>query len=115
MRAPRVENKAVRIMDEETPLARDDIVFECPHCGKSMAIDQRGSGMVVVCPDCQARVQVPGPFITDNLAEIAGAPPPGGRSALDAAHVESIGKEVGLIQAALDRIVALLQDSVDRD
>ena len=50
-------------MDEQTEKPADitsnDIVFECPHCGKSLAIESRGAGLIIVCPDCQQRIQVP--------------------------------------------------------
>jgi len=36
-----------------------DIVFECPHCGKSHAIDQRGAGLVIPCTDCRQPITVP--------------------------------------------------------
>jgi transcription elongation factor Elf1 len=38
-----------------------DIVFDCPHCGKSLAIDYRGAGLVIQCSDCGNDVQVPIP------------------------------------------------------
>ena len=38
-----------------------DIVFDCPNCSKSLAIDYRGAGLFIVCPDCGNRVQVPIP------------------------------------------------------
>lgn len=38
-----------------------DIFFECPRCGKSLGIDERGAGLVVRCPDCGLRMQVPMP------------------------------------------------------
>lgn len=37
-----------------------DIIFDCPHCSKSLAIDHRGAGLVITCPDCSQPVQVPG-------------------------------------------------------
>ncbi len=40
-------------------IADSDIIFECPHCAKSMAIDQRGAGLMITCPDCATRIQVP--------------------------------------------------------
>ena len=36
-----------------------DIIFECPHCGKSLAIDPRGAGLTITCPDCRREVEVP--------------------------------------------------------
>ena len=38
-----------------------DIVFDCPVCGKSLAIDYRGAGLTIKCSDCQNDVQVPIP------------------------------------------------------
>lgn len=38
-----------------------DIVFDCPHCSKSLAIDCRGAGLTITCPDCTNKVQVPIP------------------------------------------------------
>lgn len=38
-----------------------DIVFECPYCGKSLSIDQRGAGLVIECTACQQLVTVPIP------------------------------------------------------
>lgn len=40
---------------------RTDVVFECPVCGKSLAIDRRGAGLLIVCPDCREQIQVPIP------------------------------------------------------
>jgi len=38
-----------------------DIVFECPYCTKSLAIDYRGAGLTVQCTDCDNNVIVPIP------------------------------------------------------
>ena len=38
-----------------------DIVFECPHCGKSLSIDPRGAGLVIRCTQCGKPVTVPIP------------------------------------------------------
>lgn len=38
-----------------------DIVFDCPHCGKSLAIDYRGAGLTIPCTDCGNDVEVPIP------------------------------------------------------
>jgi len=46
-------------MSEVIEISEEDIVFECPRCGKSMAIDRRGAGLTIACPDCQAYVRVP--------------------------------------------------------
>ena len=38
-----------------------DIVFDCPFCGKSLAIDYRGAGLIIPCSDCGRDVDVPIP------------------------------------------------------
>jgi hypothetical protein len=38
-----------------------DIVFDCPYCGKSLAIDYRGAGLTIPCTDCGKSVVVPIP------------------------------------------------------
>ena len=37
----------------------DDIVFACPHCGESLAVDRRAAGMEVTCPKCGGNITVP--------------------------------------------------------
>lgn len=53
-------------MQEENPAApaadqlqTGDILFDCPHCGKSLAIAPAGRGLVIPCTDCGRHVQVP--------------------------------------------------------
>jgi len=54
----------------ETPVAENaddaeirdtDIVFDCPHCGKSLVIDYRGAGLQINCSECGESVLVPIP------------------------------------------------------
>ena len=40
---------------------KTDILFECEHCGKSLAIDYRGAGLTIQCPDCHKEISVPIP------------------------------------------------------
>lgn len=119
-----------------------DIFFDCPGCGKSLAIDQRGAGLIVRCPDCGTRMQVP--FLeTPEKADISrehvpaasaraeGPKPETSRLAYsdeDAeAHrryleklrldylwrFEKIREEIAVIQAGLDRMVAILEEIRD--
>ena len=39
----------------------NDILFECGQCGKSLAIDCRGAGLNVRCPQCDSDLEVPIP------------------------------------------------------
>ncbi len=57
--------------DTETPapsITDNDIVFECPHCSKSLAIDKRGMGLTIQCPDCDRPIRVP--TISDTQAGV---------------------------------------------
>lgn len=38
-----------------------DIIFECPHCSKSLAIDYHAAGLSIPCTDCAKLVVVPIP------------------------------------------------------
>ena len=42
-------------------IKESDIVFDCPFCGKSLAIDYRGAGLTIPCSDCGRDVEVPIP------------------------------------------------------
>jgi len=49
------------IPELEDEIKDTDIVFDCPHCGKSLAIDYRGAGLTITCSDCGNDVEVPIP------------------------------------------------------
>ena len=49
------------VQHDGTEIKDTDIVFDCPHCGKSLAIDYRGAGLMIPCTDCGKNVQVPIP------------------------------------------------------
>lgn len=98
-----------------------DIVFECPKCGKSLAIDPRGAGLLVICTDCQTQVLVPGAaeetrLLADSEAGAEEQPVDLAarihqlerNQAMDQEKLRKISAEIGLIQAALDRMVDLL-------
>jgi transcription elongation factor Elf1 len=46
---------------ESDQILETDIVFECPHCSKSLAIDYHGAGLTIPCNDCNELVEVPIP------------------------------------------------------
>ena len=47
--------------DDSADIKETDIIFDCPHCGKSLAIDYRGAGLSIPCTDCGRVVEVPIP------------------------------------------------------
>ena len=60
MSDPNATDAASRELDPDE-IPETDIVFECPHCGKSLSIDPRGAGLVIRCTQCQQPVTVPIP------------------------------------------------------
>jgi hypothetical protein len=51
-------------MQDVTPqeeIRSTDIIFNCPVCGSSLAIDYRGAGLQINCTQCGSPVQVPIP------------------------------------------------------
>ncbi len=47
--------------NESTEIRDNDIVFDCPRCGKSLVIDYRGAGLEISCSQCGEPVLVPIP------------------------------------------------------
>ena len=47
--------------ERDAEIKDTDIVFDCTHCGKSLAIDYRGAGLTIPCTDCGKPVEVPIP------------------------------------------------------
>jgi DNA-directed RNA polymerase subunit RPC12/RpoP len=100
-----------------------DIVFNCPRCGKSLTIDQRGAGLMVPCPDCGSQVMVPGndeaggeeltsEEATESLALMVEKIHDLERKhALDQVRLEKVSEQLALIQAAVDRIVDIIQEA----
>ncbi len=54
------ENSGYEEVDSDD-IPDTDITFECPHCSKSLSIDQRGAGLVIACTSCHQLVTVPIP------------------------------------------------------
>ncbi len=52
---------ADEIIKESDEIQATDIVFDCPHCGKSLCIDYRGAGLNITCTDCGEETAVPIP------------------------------------------------------
>ena len=49
------------IPELEDEIKETDIVFDCPHCSKSLAIEYRGAGLTITCSDCGNDIEVPIP------------------------------------------------------
>lgn len=60
VQVPDDDDVAVYQLDEDQGVfSKNDIVFDCPSCGKSLAIDERGAGLIIECPECDHKIQIP--------------------------------------------------------
>jgi DNA-directed RNA polymerase subunit RPC12/RpoP len=94
-----------------------DIIFDCPQCAKSLAIDSRGAGLMIACPDCGTRIQVPYPEPgkgPSNLEKVTSL-----RQSMDQLRMmtsehqamrDRLNAEIAVIQSAIDRMVDILQE-----
>ena len=48
----------------EAAVSMADILFTCPKCSKPLAIDAKGVGLAIQCPECQYRAAAPLLIIT---------------------------------------------------
>lgn len=85
---------------KKATLEGSDILFECGQCGKSLAIDYRGAGLNIRCPQCDSDLEVPIPEGFD-LAE------------LDKAISESVAadKEIRVQMPDSDAVAAASSDA----
>lgn len=87
--------------------ASNDIVFDCPHCGKSLAIDTRGAGLMINCPECQLDVQVPGVPLSERQADA-------GNPAAPALNPAELSEALDASHAKIERLVASLEEVRER-
>ena len=118
-----------------TSIQPDDIVFDCPQCGKNLAIEARGAGMTITCPDCQNPIQVPYPeseslesgetisdeqvqLLREQLAAAQGrASELAGELETAQAKIERLEKTQSELQAHLEQISTewgVIQNALDR-
>ena len=86
----------------------DDIFFECPHCGKSMAIERHGMGLTIQCPSCGGLVKVPKISEDPVAAADAVALPPAALSSVleeNQTHIEQLQAQI----AALSEVKTALE------
>ena len=61
---------------DTTEVREGDILFDCPYCGKNLAIEAAGAGLMVPCAGCGKPVQVPIPDAATPEAPVAAVPRP---------------------------------------
>lgn len=87
-----------------TEIREGDILFDCPHCGKSMAIEEAGAGLMIPCASCGKEVQVPIPDASTPEAPVVAVPRP------DFSAEESPQEVIRQLDAAL----AMANEQIDR-
>src|SRR5258705_13962401 len=58
---------------QELTVSARDVLFECPACHKSLAIDEAATGMMIECPQCQTNVIVPSRLSENERLVLAAA------------------------------------------
>ena len=95
----------------------DDIIFECPFCGKSMAIDKRGMGLTITCPECDGLVRVPVVSgKTDRKPDSVAMPVEGLADALEESRVEldEMKEKLAAVEALRDKLEQQSRDHEEK-
>lgn len=85
----------------------EDIIFECPFCSKSMAIDKRGMGLTINCPQCDGLVRVPTVSeSTETAPDSVTMPVEGLADALDESRdeIEELKHKISELEALRDSL-----------
>ena len=90
-----------------TEIREGDILFDCPYCGKNMAIESAGSGLMVPCANCGKAVQVPIPDAGTPEAPVAAVPHPVPDEGEDPqTTIRQLDAALTMANQQLDRLVA---------
>src|SRR5258708_516791 len=54
-----MNKQPAKTKSDEIVVTNQDILFDCPACGKSLVVDVSAEGMIVDCPQCRTNVIVP--------------------------------------------------------
>lgn len=95
----------------------DDIVFDCPSCGRELAINFQGAGLKVSCPHCNERVDVPIPEDVHILEEDDEDTPPETKSdVMDAKDLKivELAEQLGLSESRVNELVQELVETRQR-
>jgi len=98
-----MSNEPTQIIDPGE-IHEGDILFDCPFCGKNMAIEAAGAGLMIPCANCGKQVQVPIPDASTPEAPVVHVPRP--------AMAEGEEPEETIRQ--LDAALAMANQQIDR-
>ena len=91
---------------DDTEVREGDILFECPYCAKSMAIETAGAGLMVPCASCGRPVQVPIPDSATPEAPVGAGASPSSREEEDPqAVIRQLDSALAMANEQIDRLV----------
>ena len=100
-----MSNDQTQAMDM-TEIREGDILFDCPHCGKNMAIEAAGAGLMVACASCGKAVQVPIPDAATPEAPVAPPPRPAAEGEDPQATIRQLDAALAMANQQVDRLMA---------
>lgn len=104
--------------NEPAEIREGDILFDCPFCGKNMAIEAGGAGLMIPCAGCGKPVQVPIPDTGTPETPVTPAVPVS-RPDLDgedspAETIRQLDAALGMANQQIDRLVAEKEELQER-
>lgn len=100
-------NDETKKVDEPTEVREGDILFDCPYCGKNMAIESAGAGLMVSCASCGRAVQVPIPDRTTPESPVAAISRPSAVGDEDPqATIRQLDAALSMANQTIDRLLA---------
>ena len=101
-----MSDETQKLMDI-TDIREGDILFDCPYCGKNMAIEAAGAGLMVPCANCGKAVQVPIPDAGTPESPVAAVPHPVPDEGEDPqTTIRQLDAALTMANQQLDRLVA---------
>lgn len=98
-----------QLKNDNAEILDTDIVFICPHCTKSLVIDQSAAGMLVNCTDCGEEIEVPGGTTEEEDYHEQAETPESIPTVLDSA-VEDLATALAASQQKVQELVAEKQE-----
>ena len=94
-------------LPELADIREGDILFDCPYCGKNMAIEAAGAGLMVPCANCGKPVQVPIPDARTPESPVAAAPRAAALADEDPqATIQQLDAALAMANEQIDRLIA---------
>ncbi|MDY0149869.1 MAG: hypothetical protein RBT03_07275 [Kiritimatiellia bacterium] len=92
---------------DQTEIREGDILFDCPHCGKNMAIEAAGAGLMVPCAACGKDVEVPIPDADTPEEPLVAVPrPPLDNGESPAETIRQLDTALAMANEQIDQLIA---------